>query len=367
MIGISVNYSYSQDVGLATFHETAQVIIDKQGTQKAVAAITLQSNSIQEITIPAELDKKLLENNNVVAIILTNQDNCVLGVQGESCLLINVQRDPADKHVDAIRNSTLNISEQYINLLKEFLDVDAKFHSTFIHSAESAAKLIDVSKDVSAQVSAVYTLPMEATDSMYEKISALTIHKQIRDGDGFYNAAKNLSKKENATMMFSIVPTNDKLLMQLRVYVNYLNISDDDQINPLKFLDTDKLQRSKYFSNGFYPLNSIIQVIVLADKDTSITHTNTKQIPVTGVDGSKVPTAVTDGWIFDPSIGKVIQGKYIYGELQSVNADTLKFSLKGDKIKIPTVIKFDESIIILIIIIAVAIAAALFYLKGYKK
>ena len=61
-----------------------------------------------------------------------------------------------------------------------------------------------------------------------------------------------------------------------------------------------------------------------------------------------------------------IQGKYIFGEKTSVNKEELKFSLGGTQL-LAEKIKFDESIVVVIIITIVAIAAALFYLKGYKK
>ena len=53
-IGISANQAYAQEIGLATFQESAQVIIDNKISQKTIASITLQSSHIQEIKIPME-------------------------------------------------------------------------------------------------------------------------------------------------------------------------------------------------------------------------------------------------------------------------------------------------------------------------
>ena len=58
LIGISTNYVYSQEISLATFQETAQIIVDKSISQNVTASISLQSTSIQEIQIPAELEQK---------------------------------------------------------------------------------------------------------------------------------------------------------------------------------------------------------------------------------------------------------------------------------------------------------------------
>ena len=73
--------------------------------------------------------------------------------------------------------------------------------------------------------------------------------------------------------------------------------------------------------------------------------------------------------MFDHEERQRIQGKYIFGEKVSVNKEKLKFSLGGTQLQ--TIqsenIEFDESIVVVIIITIVAIAAALFYLKGYRK
>ena len=64
--------------------------------------------------------------------------------------------------------------------------------------------------------------------------------------------------------------------------------------------------------------------------------------------------------------GQRIQGKYIFGEETTVNSKELEFSLGGKNLQTEKQ-EFDESIIVVIIITVVAIAAAIFYLKGYKK
>ena len=75
MIGISTSYAYSQEMNLATFQETAQVIIDKSISQNVTASITLQSTSIQEIKIPAELEQRIREDGRITAIVITNQES----------------------------------------------------------------------------------------------------------------------------------------------------------------------------------------------------------------------------------------------------------------------------------------------------
>lgn len=370
LIGISANYAYSQEVGLDTFQETAQIIVDKRISQNVTASITLQSTSVQDIKIPAELEQRIRENGNISAVIITNEGDCILGVYEESCIIINVERNQADKNFLTIQNSTLKTSEQFIDEINEIFDTKAELHSTFIQTRDEMNSALKTSGVISGKgtISAVYTMPMEDTSSMYEKISSILIPKTIRDSGGFYDVARNLSTDENAKMTFTIIPSENKSLLQLRLSTTYSGIASNiDKIKPLEFLKTDELYRSAYFSTGFYPLNSIIQVVVLSVENTNISDVKGNISPTQIVDGQKIPTDIENqGWIFDPQEGQTIQGKYIFGEKTSVTNKELEFSLGGENIQSKNQ-EFDESIIVVIIITIVAIAAAMFYLKGYKK
>jgi hypothetical protein len=128
------------------------------------------------------------------------------------------------------------------------------------------------------------------------------------------------------------------------------------------------LKRSEYFSSGFYPLNSIFQIVILSDELTNISNIKGNIVPSQIIDGEKIPTEITNqGWIFDPEEGERVQGKYIFGQETSIQANDLIFSLGDDAPTIPAETDLDESIIILAIIIIGGVAAAVFFLKGYKK
>ena len=370
LIGISANYAHSQEMSLSTFQETAQIVIDKRISQNVTASITLQSTSIQEIKIPAELEQKIRENENIAAVIITNQNQCILGVNNESCILINVKRNPSDNNFLEIQNSTLKVAEKFIDEINDIFDTKATLHSTFIHPSDETNTTLQTSGVVSGKgtISAVYTMPMEDTNSMYEKTSSILIPKIIRESGGFYDVAKNLSSDKNAKMTFSIIPSNSKSLLQLRLSTDYSKTASDiEEINPLEFLKIDELKRSEYFSSGFYPLNSIIQIAIISSENTNVSDVKGNIIPTKIIDNEKIPTDITKpGWIFDPEEGNVIQGKYIFGEKTSVDSKELGFSLGGTNIQAEKQ-ESDESIIVVIIITIVAILAALFYLKGYKK
>ena len=371
----STGYAYSQEPSLATFQETAQVIVDKTISGNISASITLQSTSIQEIKIPVELENKIRDDSRVKSVVITNHDQCVFGVVDQACIMINVLRDPEAKGIIEIQDAAKEIGELYIDEVNEAFDTDAKMHSVFVHADDEVNRVLETSGAVSGRgmVSVVYTMPMEDTGSMYEKVSTMLIPRQIRDAGGFYDVARNLSYEENSKMTFSLIPLDSKSLLQVKLSADYADAAKEiSQISPMKFLQTKEITRSDYFSAGFYPLNSIIQVVVLSPEDTSISNIQGNVLDTQTIDGEKIPTELTrNGWIFDPQEGQKIQGMYIFGETVKLEEQELKFTLGEQEIQTPqeepNSEEFDESLIVVAIISIVAIAAALYYLKGYKK
>ena len=369
---ISIDQVFSQEIGLSTFQESAQIIMDENISQTNIASITLLSTNIQEIIIPMELEWKIRDNDKIQAIIITNENNCVLGVTDESCILINIERDSEDKGINAIQKTTKEIGESFIDEINQVFDTDAKFFQVYIHTSAETNEVLDTSGVISGTgtISAVYTMPMEDTYSMYEKLSSILISSAIRENGGFYDVAKTLSTDENAKMSFSIIPTESKSLLQLRVSTTtpiQNKIESGTEINPLKFFKINELTRSNYFSDGNYPLNSLFQIIILSDKENNVSDVKGNIIPTQNIDGIEMPTEfTTEGWIFDPNEGEQIQGKFIFGERDSINEEELQFSLGGDNMKYEEP-ETDESIIVVGIIAIGSIGAAIFYLKGYKK
>ena len=374
-IGISGNHAYSQEIGLSTFQESAQVIIDNKISQEIITSITLLSSNIQEIKIPIELEQKIRDNKRIQAIVVTNENNCVLGVTDKSCILINIERNPEDLGINAIQDSSRVIGDEFIEEINQVFDTNAKFFQVFIHTSAESNKALNTSGIISGTgtISAVYTMPMEDTMSMYGKISSMLLSKQIRESGGFYDAAQILATKENSKMSFSIIPSETKTLLQLRVsndnaITSSMQISETPaKINPLGFFKINELNRSNYFSTGNYPLNSIFQIVILANEEIRVSDIKGNTIPTQTIDGMEIPTEITkNGWIFDPKEGTQIQGKYIFGENTSIDENELKFSLKGNNDQIKET-GLDESITIVTIITIISIGAAIFYLKGYKK
>jgi len=166
-----------QSPQLSTFQEIAQILIDKQISNNVTASITLQSTSNQEIQIPSELEQQIRENERIIAIVLTSEKQCVLGVLDKSCIMINVLRDPSDRGIIEIQDNTREIGDSLIDIINEVFDTNAEFHSVYVHQSAFTNQALETSGVISGRgtVSAVYTLPLEDSESLYSKISAMLI------------------------------------------------------------------------------------------------------------------------------------------------------------------------------------------------
>ena len=93
-------------------------------------------------------------------------------------------------------------------------------------------------------------------------------------------------------------------------------------------LGVDKLERSDYYSVGFFPLNSILQVTAISNNNIAVTGYGGDITPTTIRDGQKIPTDLTKaGWIFDPDSGSRISAIYLFGTTTSFTSDQSSLTL----------------------------------------
>jgi len=381
-ISLIVVLSYTevnaQDPRLATFQETAQIIIDKRISNNVTAAIALQSTSNQEIRVPVELSKKIQDTERILAIIITSEEQCVLGVQNDSCIMINLSREGIEGGIKAIQDTGREIGDTLIDDINTAFDTNAEFHSVFLHQNDESNLALETSGVISGRgtFSAVYTMPKEDSQTMYEKFSTILLPKEIRESGGFYDIAKKLSEEQDSRITISIIPQNGGSLYQLKLSVDYPNSADEIQsISPLEFLKTDKLLRSDYFSKDFYPLNSILKVVLLSSEPLKVNDVNTKIVPDVIIDGELFPRDLsTDGWLFDQSSGEKIEATYLFGKKSSIGKNELVFTVvsinssSSNGINIPSNPQGIDSfqIVVLVGIIMAATGASIYYLKGFR-
>lgn len=369
---------YAQEPKLATFQETAQLIIDQSISNNVTVAISLQSTSNQEIRIPTELAKKIQENKKVLSVIITSEEQCVLGVPiDESCIMINMSVEGIEGGIKAIQDTGRLIGDSLINDINNAVETNAKFHSVFLNQRDETNRALGTSGVISGQgtFSAVYTMPREDSQTMYEKFSAILLPSEIRNSGGFYDLAKKLSAEQNAGMTLSIIPHNKTSLFQLKLSVDYPNTARGiKNISPLEFFKINELKRSDYFSKDFYPLNSLLKVVLLSAEPLKVSDVNTKIVPDVIRDGQRLPEFTTDGWFFDQESGKKIEATYLFGKKFSVGKDELVFTVSsldgtnGNEINSPSnTAKIDSfQIVILVGIVIAAVGASIYYMKGFR-
>jgi len=380
-ISLIVVFSYSeviaQDPRLATFQETAQIIIDKRISNNVTAAISLQSTSNQEIRIPIELSKKIQDTERVLAVIITSEEQCVLGVKNDSCIMITLSREGIEGGIRAIQDTGREIGDTLIDDINTAFDTNAEFHSVFLHQNDESNLALETSGVISGRgsFSAVYTMPREDSQTMYEKFSTILLPKEIRESGGFYDVAKKLSEEQDSRITISIIPQNGISLYQLKLSIDYPNSADEIQrINPLEFLKTDKLIRSDYFSKDFYPLNSLLKVVLLSSEPLKVNDVNTKIVADVIRDGERLPEFTEDGWFFDQSSGKKIEATYLFGKKLSIGKNELVFTVgsingtSSNGINVPSNLEGIDSfqIVLLVGIIMAATGATIYYLKGFR-
>lgn len=377
----SQNEAEGQEPKLATFQEISQVIIDKQFSNNVTASITLQSSSNQEIRIPTELLKNIRDSERVLAVIITNEEQCVLGVSiDEACVMINFSGEGVEGEegiIFAIQDLGKEIGESLIGNINEALKINSDFHSVYVHYRDESNIALDTSGVISGKgtVSIVYTMPKEDTYSMYEKFSAILIPKNIRDAGGFYNVAKNLSTDEDSHMTVSIIPQDDITLLQLKLSIDYPNkASKVDDVSPLEFLKVNNLERSDYFSDDYYPLNSLLKVVVLSSEPIKVNSVNTNLVPTVQSGNETLPDFRNNGWFFDQEEGNMIDGTYFFGKKFSVSKNDLVFTLSSlndtGSVKNGSSIEIRDTdytqILVLIGIVIAGAGAIIYFFKGFK-
>jgi hypothetical protein len=363
LLCFSTYSAYAQQPRLATFHETAQVIIDQRIQNQTSTSVAILSTSNQEILVPVDLDKKIHDMENVTAVVITNEDRCVLGVVDEACVLINI----SVKLTEA-QSKGKEVGDLLIGDINNAFRINAKFHSVFIHTDDKVNRALETSGEISGHgtVSIVYTFPKSDASFLYETLTVLLIPNQIRESGGFLDVAKKLADDPTSAVTFSITPKGTTSLFQLQVSRDQKITDKIASIDILQYLGIEKLQRSNYFSSGFFPLNSLVQVVVLSNEPLRIANHGSQVVPTVEKDGEIYPSDLTkNGWLFDPASGNTVVAKYLFGQTNEVTKDDLRFSITNTIP--PTEVSTDNSVFILIGIGAAAAVVIALYLKNIRS
>jgi len=325
----NANITFAQQPQLSTFHEIAQIIVDQKILNQTTTTITLSSTSTGEIRVPLELDQKIRDTKNVIAVVITNEDKCALGVTDSICVLINISNEGLDK-IEQMQAKGQEVGDSLISDINKAFSLNAKFSSVYVHSENVINKELQTSGVVSGKgtISAVYIMPKSDTSYLYQTFTTTLLAKQIRDSGGFLEVAKKIADDPNSSVTFSIIPRGEKSIFQLQINRDYPLKNKITTISPLELLGTQKLERSSYFNVGFFPLNSLVQVVVLSNEAIKVTSHGSELVPTFEKDGEKFPSDLTkNGWFFDPDSGTQIVGRYLFGKTATVNIADLELTL----------------------------------------
>ena len=351
---------YGQEVRRATYQENAQIIFDQSINKEITASIVLESTSNLEMRISDELEQKIIEDELIQSIVFTNQGQCVLGVFDQSCIMINFSLEDlkielaeeiekekaAGVGIRAIQNGSKELGDELIGDINNELGINTRYNSVFIHTGGAANKAFETSGSITGQgsVSVVYTMPIQQTDFIFPNLAGKLIPKTIRDSGGFYDIAKTLSKNENSEVSFTMIPREDSIFYSLKVSKIYQDYTPDFQrfeiIDPMDYFGVNEINRSDYFSRAFYPLNSLIQIVVITNEPITIESISTNEIKQL----SSVEDISTNGFYIESNTGNNIDVRYLFGNNQSVLQNELIIKLVPINDNTPTEIKSNENL-----------------------
>jgi len=316
----------AQQPQLASYRETAHILVDEKVQNKTTAFVTLASTSPVEMRVPADLSLKVQNTANVTSVVITNAENCIVGVQDQGCVLVNIVSPSLVETYDInkIQADAKQVGDSLIDSINKAFATNAQFNSVYVNPRGDLSSALGTSGAVSGNrtISVIYTMSRPDSSYLFDGLTAILIPKQIRDDGGFFNAAQKMAQDSNSTVTFVITPGQGTSLYQLQVSKQVPITGPVTTVKPLELFGVDKLQRSSYFDVGFFPLNSILDVTAISNDNISITNHGGDLAPSEIKDGQKFPTDLTkSGWIIDPEYGQKVSAVYLFGKDTSVTND----------------------------------------------
>jgi hypothetical protein len=383
-------FASAQQFEKATFQESASIIYDQKLSGSVIASIGFETTSNEEIRFPGELIEKINANEKIRAIVFTNAGECVIGVTAEQqCIMINFDYEnlKGDGGIRMVQESAREMGGLLIDDLNQVFRTNTEFHSVYIHTADNANMLLETSGIVSGKgaVSATYVTDKRATDFLFTDIAGILIPKEIRDGGGFYDIAKKISRYDDSIISVTMIPNEDSNLYMFKITKEIKEKSKNITIiNTLESLEVEEISRTDYFDNRNVPLNSIIQLIIIPSEITKVNAISTHAI----TDVTTFENIMKKGWFLSSPAGEMINLKFLFGQSKTISAEELLVEtapwdmqnemtlysvekIESEAEEVP-IIENEEGggdetqYAVLGIIIVAGIGAAIFYLKGYK-
>jgi len=306
------------------FKEVATIMIDQEN-DKVKISYSLMSKDKKDFQIPDELEAKILNTEKISTIVYTNTENCAPGVIDDICILVNI---PIKKIEGASfkekQKEVRETTDSIIDDLSQALGINAEFHSVI------AQTKTELTSEEGIVLSAVYIIEQTLSTKLLFNILILeNITEEIRFAGGFFNHAKELTENEDSVFTFSMSAEEKRILYAVHISAISSGKIGLISFSPLAILTESELNRSKLFAEGFYPLNSIINVIIFSEEAHHVIGTNSTVI------GSiaNANELQKNGWYFissKPSSSDEINKldlRYLFGRTNSVDEQELMLSI----------------------------------------
>tara|TARA_B100001167_G_scaffold170574_1_gene121280 strand:- start:94 stop:1572 length:1479 start_codon:yes stop_codon:yes gene_type:complete len=304
------------------FKESATIAID-QKNDKITVFYSLMSKDKKDFQIPDSFETKILNKEQIATIVYTNAESCAVGVYNKTCILINIPINEIDV-VDykEKQKAVREIGDSIIDDINQVFGANAEYHSVVAQTS------YDLTDEEGPVLSAIYTMQRLPAKILYNFFILENITEEIRFAGGFFNHAKLMSHDENAVFTFFMTPEEKRILYSLRISVTSLGNIGLNNLSPLDFLGEDKLDRSKLFAEGFFPLSSIVRVMILSEGGLQVTKVNSEII--TSMSAEELQK---NGWHiisnepYSDDETQVLDLRYLFGRTNSVDRQELVLTI----------------------------------------
>ena len=329
-----------------SLNEHLQIIIDQREFKNRISVILMSENPT-DIQLPENIEA-ISSNPKIFSMIITNEFACAPTQIDKACVIIEVERDGLGDNLAEMKKNAREITDEIV--ADGIIIFAPEFYSlTFQPKGGLSGVELDRLGPKGEVARVVYTIHLQSTGQLFDALTTVLLSNDIRTSGGFYDIAEKLSENYFSEFAIVLTPLENSMLRELhlsllcsneiRELVNCERLYNelipgiqegtiDEQIargyvSPLDFIQVENISRSKIFSGEFLPLNSVIQVVILSEEDLQVKSVNSNVIEnLRGLGDIQ-----ENGWFFASKAGKIIDGRYIFGQESSVSKNDLAFSI----------------------------------------
>ena len=317
------------ELEFADFQEHLQIVLNKKNATSELSAILISPNS-QDIFIPPRLESTILNTDSLHAVVFSNKWMCAPGLAADPCILVQINREGLGEFKETVQKNTREIADQIV-YDSQFIGLNAEFHSIVIEAGKP-------SQNIPPLATVVYVTNYFPTERLISLVGNQTLDAGIINAGGFYSILNTLTENDYTEFHLTLIPDNDKLVRNVMVTLSTSNLPDEiinvDTVSPLDLITAsvpsytdNEIYRSEYYSEGFFPLNSVINVLVITEPGYQVKSVNGGLIETI----SSPRDLENAGWFFTSNSNGKIEGKFLFGLDEYVSKNDLVFSITNNK------------------------------------